>query len=60
MYIRITTNLESRKNELRDQIDSLQNHINMLMYAGDWNLVKLYQERQNILIVELFDLESED
>jgi hypothetical protein len=59
MYIRITTNLESRKNELRDQIDSLQNHINMLMYAGDWNLVKLYQERQNLLIVELFDLEEE-
>jgi len=32
----------------------------MLMYAGDWNLVKLYQERQNILIVELFDLENDD
>ena len=60
MYIRITTNLESRKNELRDEIDSLHNHINMLMYAGDWNLVKLYQERQNILIVELFDLENDD
>ena len=59
MQIRITTNLESRKNELRDQIDSLQQHINMLMYAGDWNLVQLYQERQNLLIVELFDLEDE-
>lgn len=59
MQIRITTNLEARKNELRDQIDSLQQHINMLMYAGDWNLVQLYQERQNLLIVELFDLEDE-
>ena len=59
MQIRITTNLEARKNELRDQIDSLREHINMLMYAGDWNLVKLYQERQNLLIVELFDLEDE-
>ena len=59
MQIRITTNLESRKEELRDQIDSLHQHINMLMYAGDWNLVQLYQERQNLLIVELFDLEDE-
>ena len=59
MQIRITTNLQARKEELRDQIDSLHNHINMLMYAGDWNLVQLYQERQNLLIVELFDLEDE-
>lgn len=59
MQIRITTNLEARKNELRDQIDSLREHINMLMYVGDWNLVKLYQERQNLLIIELFDLEDE-
>ena len=60
MQIRITTNLEARKEELRDQIDSLHQHINMLMYAGDWNLVQLYQERQNLLIVELHDLEDED
>lgn len=60
MKVIITTNIESRKNELRDQIDSLQDHINMLMYANDWNLVKLYQERQNLLIVELFDLEDEE
>jgi hypothetical protein len=60
MQIRITTNLEARKNELRDQIDSLHKHINMLMYAGDWNLVQLYQERQNLLIVELHDLEDDE
>jgi len=60
MQIRITTNLQARKEELRDQIDSLHNHINMLMYAGDWNLVQLYQERQNLLIVELHDLEDDE
>jgi hypothetical protein len=60
MQIRITTNLEARKDELRNQIDSLQQHINMLMYASDWNLVQLYQERQNILIIELFDLENDE
>ncbi len=59
MYIRITTNLEARKEELRDQIDSLHQHIITLMHTGDWNLVQLYIERQQLLIGELFDLEEE-
>lgn len=61
MHVIFTTDLEARKQKLHDQIDRLQQSINELISLRevDWNIVKLYQERQNLLIVELYDLELE-
>lgn len=58
MKVIITTNLEARKQQLLDEIDSYNEHIKFLSRHGD-PLINLYQERLDNLISELYDLEAD-
>ena len=56
MNIKVLTDSQY-KQQLLDKIDELQEAIKLFTDLNDHNLAKLYKERQDIVIAELYDLD---